>query len=65
MPRLYLGLSNMHDNHLVVQEFGSRILMETNYPMMIASIMSAVTAHRFSSVSLASRADRVNLRLYK
>ena len=49
----------------VVQEFRSQILTETHNPMMIASVMSAVTAHRFSSVSLASRADRVNLRLYK
>ena len=34
-----------------------QILMESYYPMMIAS-MSSIMAHCFCSVSLASRADR-------
>ena len=42
---------------------GNSLPMTTE--MTIESVPSAVTAHRSSSVSLASRADRVNLRLYK
>ena len=41
------------------------ILMETHYHMTLANVTSAVMDHCFSSVSLDSQADRVNLRLYK